>query len=245
MNTESSLRKCLSFIDCQLAHPPTQGEHRAEERRHLAVTISRQTGAGGHSVGMALAEYLQKHAPQPGSEWTLFDRNLMEKVLEDHHLPARLAQYLPEDRNSAIADVLEDLLGLHPPTYTVLRQTSETVLRLAEMGNVILVGRGAAIITRHLPQVFHVRLVGSQARRIERVMQRFSLSEKEAAEFIAKEDIGRGRYLKTFFKADIDDPLNYHLTLNTDFFTEKDAARVIGDIMISRVWAKLEQPQPA
>jgi diguanylate cyclase (GGDEF)-like protein len=45
---------------------------------------------------------------------------------------------------SEITDTLDELLGLHPPAWTLVRQMTETILHLAEMGNVILVGRGAA-----------------------------------------------------------------------------------------------------
>jgi len=41
---------------------------------------------------------------------------------------------------------------------------AETILHLAEQGNVILIGRGANLVTRELQHVFHVRLVGSQGR---------------------------------------------------------------------------------
>ena len=52
-----------------------------------AVTISRQTGSGAHVVGEELAKHLQAHSPKDAPPWTLFDRNLVEKVLEEHHLP--------------------------------------------------------------------------------------------------------------------------------------------------------------
>ena len=47
------------------------------------VTISRMTGAGGHTVASALAYYLQENTPGH-PRWTIFDQNLVEKALEDH-----------------------------------------------------------------------------------------------------------------------------------------------------------------
>ena len=58
-------------------------------------------------------------------------------------------------------------MGLHPSSWTLVQQTNATILQLAQMGNVILVGRGATVITSKLNNVFHVRLVGSLEKRIE------------------------------------------------------------------------------
>ena len=80
----------------------------------------------------------------------------MEKVLEDHSLPNRLARFMPEDRISEISDTMDELFGLHPPSWTLVRQTADTILHLAELGNVIVIGRGAAVITRKLDYVFNV-----------------------------------------------------------------------------------------
>jgi hypothetical protein len=107
-----------------------------------AVTISRQAGCGALVVAEKLAHYLQEHSPKDACPWTVFDRNLMEKVLEDHNLPTRLARFMPEDRASQIEDILADVFEVHPPAETMLHQTAETILKLATLGNVILIGRG-------------------------------------------------------------------------------------------------------
>ena len=206
------------------------GSHNGEKR--LAVTISRQTGSGGHVVAERLAEYLQAASPKQVCPWTVFDRNLVEKVLEQHHLPESLARFMAEDRISEIADTMDELFGLHPPSWTLVRQTADTILHLAELGNVILLGRGANVITARLPYVFNVRLVGSLARRIQRLEADAGLTTRAARAFIELEDRGRRRYLKKYFDKDISDPLLYHLVLNTDLVSCEQAARIIGNAVL-------------
>jgi cytidylate kinase len=75
--------------------------------------------------------------------------------------------------------------------------------------------------------VFHVRVVASLPKRIERVQKAENLSRKEAAKFIAKRDRGRGRYVKAYFHTHVDDDLHYHLVLNTDLMPPPDAAELI------------------
>src|ERR1035441_3629019 len=81
-------------------------------RVRRAVTISRQAGCGAVTVAEKLASYLQQHAPHEGVAWTIFDRELMDKVLADHNLPKYLAKFLPEDRASQIEDTLADIFGV-------------------------------------------------------------------------------------------------------------------------------------
>jgi cytidylate kinase len=230
MNAQLGLERCRAFINCQVQ--PALGGRNGEKR--LAVTISRQTGSGGHVVAERLAEYLRVAFPRGDCPWTVFDRNLVEEVLEQHHLPHRLARFMAEDRISEIADTMDELFGLHPPSWTLVRQTADTILHLAELGNVILLGRGANVITARLNYVFHARLVGSLEKRVDRLQEVSKLSAKAARAFIESEDRGRRRYLKKYFGKDIDDPLLYHLTVNTDLVSYEQAARMIGNAVLGR-----------
>ena len=234
MNVEAGLERCLSFIQCQLQPPqrPLPAYRNGAERR--AITISRQAGSGGHAVAEKLLELLPAHTPEGTCPWTVFDRNLVEKVLEDHHLPKRLARFMPEDRISEISDTMDELFGLHPPSWTLVHKTSETILHLAELGNVILIGRGAAVITRRLDYVFHVRLVGSLERRVQHILEVEHISHKAAQELVLRGDQGRRRYLRKYFNQDNDDPLLYHLIINTDQVPYEEAARMIAYAIASK-----------
>jgi len=229
MNSDHDLERCLAFINCQL-QASDNGRLAASARgQKWAVTISRQAGCRAHVMAEKLAEYLQVVAPKEDAPWTVLDRDLVENVLEEHSLPKRLAKFMPEDRTPEIEDALDDLLGVHPPSWILVRQTAETILRVAKLGNVILIGRGANITTRRLLHVLHVRLVGSLEERLERVERFEHLSRKAALDFIRRQDRGRKRYLKKYFGQNIDDPLLYHLIINTDIVSCEKAARIIAD----------------
>jgi cytidylate kinase len=234
MNTQYGLERCRTFINAQLQ---TAGKAAAAAEAGVprrAVTISRQTGSGAYSVAEKLAAFLQARSPKDACPWTVFDRNLVEKVLEDHNLPQRLAQFMPEDRVSEIADTMDELFDLHPPSWTLVRQTTDTILRLAELGNVILIGRGATFITSKFDYVFHVRLVGSLERRVKHIQEVAHLSKEDALACIRREDRGRERYLKKYFNTDLNDPLLYHLVINTDLVPYEEAARIIADAVMER-----------
>jgi cytidylate kinase len=60
------------------------------------------------------------------------------------------------------------------------------------------------------------------------------LTEKEALKYIKKEDENRKKYLKSYFHADIEDPLLYHMIVNTDLLTHKGAAYLIAEAVVQK-----------
>lgn len=234
MNAQPGLDRALSFINCQLQPAGTGQATITDGEPRRAVTISRQTGSGAHAVAEKLAALLQAHTPNDACPWTVFDRNLVTRVLQEHNLPERVARFMPEDRTSEMADTLEELFGLHPPSWLLVRKVTETILHLAELGNVILIGRGAAVVTGKLNYVFHVRLVSSLENRVQRIQELNQLTTEAARQLVQQEDRGRERYLKKHFKTDVDNPLLYHLTINTDLISHDQAARLIADAVLNR-----------
>lgn len=227
MNSPIGLERCLSFINCHLQPAKLLLKHQEQSSDLHAITISRQAGSGGHTLAEMLAHYLKAQDPETDNPWTVFDRNLVGRVLEDHHLPIRLSKFMPEDRISQITDIMDELFGLHPPSWILVRKTSQTILHLAQLGHAILIGRGANIITSKMSNVVHVRLVGSLEKRAKRLQELNRLTLREAYKLTHREDLARRRYLRQFFGKDIDDPLLYHMVINTDLISFDGAARMI------------------
>jgi cytidylate kinase len=226
MKTDPGLERCLAFINCEIKPHPVRGP---AARRYRAITISRQTGSGGHAVAEKLAEILGNHTPPGSCPWTVFDRNLVETVLKDHNLPTRLARFMPEDRISEVSDTMDELFGLHPPSWNLVRDVSDTILRLLEKASAIVIGRAGAVIAARLEHVLHVRLVGSEERRLAHLQEMTGIDHKMALEQLRREDRGRTRYVQKYFEKDVNDPLLYHIVINTDLVAYDDAAKLIAE----------------
>ncbi len=233
MSFVSSEERALAFLAAHLGASP-KGPPKARARRRPVVTVSRQTGAGGNTFGEALRTWLEENQPKGRGAWAVVDRELVDKILEDEALPERLAGWSPEDHLAGVSFVVEELLGLHRATWKPMQETTETILRVAEMGNVILVGRGANVILAHLPQAFHVRLVASVESRVANVAEARGLSKKAAKAWVEAEDKARQRFLRRYFQVDVADPLLYSLVVNTDRVPIEEAARVVGDAVLAR-----------
>lgn len=198
------------------------------------VTISYEVGAYGMSVVESLYKYLQIHESRKEVTWKVFDKNLAEKVVEDCNLKKSVLPYFSESTAPEIEDTIELMVGLHPGRSALVYKMNQTILHLAESGYVIIVGRGSNIITSKRPKGVHVRLVGSLDNRVQYFKEYFKIEEKEAKEFITKENRRRARYFRKYFDKNINDPLLYDSVINTDRLSIQDIVREIGAVVLKR-----------
>ena len=229
-----NLERCLAHINAQ-RNIPLQSPHEPGP----AITISRMCGAGGRTVASQLLDYLQPHAPL-GCQWTVYDKGLIEKVMDDHLLPRPLAERVPEGGHSLLSELLDKVRGTDVTSAKLVENIIETIRKLAESGYVILVGRAANVITADMKNVFHVRLVGSLERRIERVEEVYEMSHSAAEAYVKAQDAAKRLYLKDYFGKSIDDSQLYHLVVNTDRISYAETARLIGDAFLN--WFKVGTP---
>ncbi len=199
------------------------------------VTFGHETAAGASTVGRQLVSLLDQSFHEEGHGWIFFDKNLLAHVLASHHLPDRLADFLPEDKVSEIRSVIGELMGLHPSLWELEQKVSEAVMQLACLGHVVIAGRAAYLITRSLPGGYHVRLTASPEVRIERVRQLLHCDAAAAAAHIRETDQARRRFVRTRFGKDVDDPHLYDLVVNTDRMTPMAVARLVAEALRNRV----------
>ena len=233
MKRNLQVESCLAYLHTSSA----RGREGGTTHRGPVVTISRQCGARGTSVARQVAVILEgDKSLAKGRPWTVFDRNLLQYVIDEHQLPERTADFFHEDRNpQRIRMMIGEILGLHAGAYNTHAKTAETIRRLAEAGNIVFVGRGANFITADIRHSVHIRLVGSEAARVQHVACREGLESAKAAEMIRRVDHARDHYIRSVFRKDIADPLHYDLSINTDHFTDRAVAELIVAVLRQRI----------
>jgi cytidylate kinase len=110
---------------------------------------------------------------------------------------------------------------------------SNSIQKLAEMGNCVIVGRGANLITHKLGNGFHVRIIGTKPKRILHLQEYYGMEKKQAEEYIQSEDKARREFVKKIYGADPDDSHLYDIIINTDNISYNDAAEIIGSRVIA------------
>lgn len=217
------------------AHSQDSSLYRKSSKPGPCITISRETGAGADIVSNEIIDFFQSLNDDEEHPWAVFDKNLIEKVIEFHKLPQKFSQYFVEDKFPELKYTLDEVLGIHPHAWVFISKTSSTIHQLAQMGNVVIIGRAANIITAHMKNAFHVRLVAPLENRIRHIQEIHQKDRKSAIEFIKREDIARSNYLKKYFNKNVEDPQFYHLIINTGFVSYKKAARMIALAVIENM----------
>ena len=164
------------------------------------IAMTREMGSLGKDVAAALADQM--------------GLTVVHHELVEHHLAEKLG--VQED---AVHRYLEGEASLlerwRIDKQKLSRFTAEEILELAQKGKVIIRGWGAAGVLRHIPHVLRVRICADMGFR-ERVMtRRLGLEAADARRDIDRSDAAHAAIVRSFFGVDWQNPLIYHLVLNT------------------------------
>ena len=195
------------------------------------VTISRQSGI---ETNLLCEKLIESFSSYYSTDWVSFDKDLIRKVISDHNLPPQVQKFLSEEKVSTISQMLNELMGIHPPILKLVHKMVSTILNLAEIGNVILVGRGSNVITSHLKNTYHIRLVAPLDQRIKHLQKSRDIKKEWAKKILLRGDENRKDFLLRTFRKDIDDPLLYHSTINVSLFSFDELVNSI----VEAVWSK-------
>jgi cytidylate kinase len=234
-----SFLEALSYQD----RAPLRSEKIEDKERYPFVTISRQTGAGGHTLAQSLLDHMnQSESAAIFKGWKVFDRELVDILAKDPKLHVSLSSLLSAEYHSWLEDFLSQLVFGASSQDAVLRKMFKIIHQLARVGKVILIGRGGSCVTRRLPSGFHIRLVASHEKRVQRMTDLLHTDGKKAARYIAEQDAARRALVRKSFGADIADPLLYDAVFNTDTLSMHDMSRLVIQ-MIRRRAAALSADQ--
>ncbi len=116
------------------------------------------------------------------------------------------------------------------------RYTTEEILAIAQHGNVLIRGWGAATLLRDMPHVISVRVCASMNFRTRIMMERLRTQDAEAVrQGLERFDAAHARALRASFDVEQEDPLLYHIVLNTD--------RLPVDACVNAVCQLVEHPR--
>ena len=224
------------------------------------ITIEGRLGAGGSDLGQMVAKELDLDfvdrlmladiAKKVGSTVTA----LADQESRVPSLANRFAQAIQRMlHRSAVAGMgadpyfgpgIEQLLArpyseMEEPPHTSAEEVdeqhfidtaAEVVTDLAEIGNVVLLGRGGAAILHDTPSVLRVGVVAKMDDRVTRVQRQMRLETPKGAEsLIEHTDLAQHRYFERAFDSSPIDPFLYHFMWNTSDVSIEYAAQVTVD----------------
>ena len=222
------------------------------------VTMGGLTGGGGRLLGPAVANRLQadyvdrlilanaarhvgatvealhQREERPLTRGERFSA-ILQRILErsavagagdDPYLGAGAVAYLTQEYEELPRSTITKGHELEDDEY--IGAIRRVFTDLSATGNVVIVGRGGAIILRHVPNALRVGTVARFEDRVARVMEGERLEWEHAKKIVVDRDKARAAYFKRFFDIDNpDDPKLYHLVLNTSDMNLEYATEVV------------------
>ena len=200
----------------------------------FVITINRELGSGGRTVGRILAEklgvpYYDKALTKPLEE--KFDMSIdqierlkgnnrswwenIKRVLILGEDAANSSEYYDEEKKELIT------------SEAVLKAEKEILQSIANEESCVIAGRSAFFVTNGHQNRLNVLIQASMDHRVNRIMGKRGISEKEAKKIIKDVDETREEYLKNNAHTSRYDTRNYDLVIKMDGKTEEEAVNVI------------------
>ena len=202
----------------------------------FVITINRELGSGGRTVGRKLSEELVVDYYDKAVIKALQERyRLATEEIEglkgrSHTVWAEMKRALLGSNNEAVANYYQGSspVKTYPPTSAEMFETEQEILKsLAEEESCVVAGRSGFYVFRDHPNHLSVLIQASMPFRIERVMRKQNLSKEEARKTIEKVDKMRENYMKKYAKTSRYDTRNYDLVIKADGKTEDEIVDII------------------
>ena len=200
----------------------------------FVITINRELGSGGRTVGRILAEklgvpYYDKALTKALEEKFDLSHTEIEKLKGNNRSwweeikrvlalgegAANSSEYYDEENNRYIT------------SEAVLKAEKEILQSIADEQSCVIAGRSAFFVTSGYQNRLNILIQASMEHRVKRVMEKQNLSEKEAKKAIKMVDETREEYMKNNAHTSRYDTRNYDLVIKMDGKTEEEVANVI------------------
>ncbi|MFZ0727172.1 MAG: cytidylate kinase-like family protein [Desulfobacterales bacterium] len=198
------------------------------------ITISRQFGAGGKTVGKMIADKLG---------YTFADDDIIQMVAEAANVSPHWVESIEKEAGGKLSRVVSSMVSkrlvdrilkdergyLDERLY--LDYLVVIIAQIAEEGNVVILGRGSQYILNDHPDAYHILLLNSFENRTRFMMEHYDFSESRATQIVTREDKRRFNLYRKIGKTDYDNPALYNLVLNMARVPVTTAVKLVVDLV--------------
>lgn len=214
------------IIEEQIKRWQTDQKKKYKNPIRPVITMSRLPGAMSNALAQKLARDL---------EIDLFDHEIVEEIATNAKRSQQIVESLDEQDRGIFDEWIAVLGEDHMWAYEYLQHLTQVVGAIGAHGHAIIVGRGASYI---LPKEVCLRLlvVAPLETRIQNVMRTYKVADKEARRQVMRTEADRKAFIRKYFQADMMDPMNYDMVINTEHIDIDLAARIVTETFNSRQW---------
>ncbi len=190
------------------------------------ITISRQFGSGGRTVGKKLAEKLG---------YKYYDREILEKIAVESGFSKKYIEEIEEQSTYKglfnIGLLARDYVGKSVDDYIWEAQT-KIIKEIADSGeNAVIVGRCSDYILKDNKDTLHVFVHADIKKRKKRVRERYGDTEVSLEKRLKDKDKRRKVYYKFYTDRDWGNIENFTLTLNSGELGIENCIKTIEEVV--------------
>ncbi len=196
------------------------------------ITIGRQFGSNGRMIGEKLAELmgvkcydkqLIKEAAKQSGLWEDFLDNMDEKPTSSflYSVVMDPYSYMSFDNNTNYG------MNLNQKAFMA---TYETIKSIADRESCVIIGRCSNYVLREYEKVLSAFIYAPLEVRIDTVMKRFNLNEKQARDQIAKEDKARASYFNYYTSYKWGKNESYDILIDSSLLGPDGTAELLLDV---------------
>jgi cytidylate kinase len=203
----------------------------------FVITISREVGSGGRTIGRKLAEKLGVRFSDKDLIAALQKKlNLTADSIEElkgkkkRWLDDFIQMVAPVPMSGMLVDGDSDYISeynLSLSVNDVFEAEREILNGIADEGSCVIAGRSGFFVLKGRPNKVDILITASREKRIARIMDKQNLSRQKAEEVIDSVDKARDNYVQRYTGQSRYDARNYHIVLNMDYITEDQAVAMI------------------
>ena len=205
-----------------------------KKNEKFVITINRELGSGGRTVGRILAEklgvpYYDKAIQKPLEEKFNMSLDEIERLKGNDRSwwqEIKRVLILGEEAANAL-DYYDENKKELVTSVAVLKAEKEILHSIAVEESCVIAGRSAFFALNGYPNSLNVLIQAPMEYRLNRVMKKQGVTEKEAKKIIKEVDETREEYLRNNAHTSRYDTRNYDLVINMAGKTEEDAVKVI------------------
>jgi len=181
------------------------------------ITISRQCGCSGFTLGLLLAEILNDEAP-PGRAWKVYGREILEQLATETNLATELVEKIRARQPHLLLDFFQSFLSTNVPSGLEIRNQITSIIRgMAFEGYVIIVGQGGAGATMGIDNGLHLRMEAPEDWRTREVAKCHGCSLPRARAIIRKREAER-EYLRKIYHMRYPREPQFHIVYDQSCF---------------------------
>lgn len=202
----------------------------------FVITISREVGSGGRTVGEKLSEklnvnYVSKQLLQALEEKLSLNRDSIEQLKgsKKNWFTDLFKQVAPSPKETIkVGGYTYSRDFQDPVTLKDIYDAEVEILNaIADEGSCVIAGRSAFFVLKDRPNKVDIFITASKEHRIERIMAKQNMTREEAIKLMETIDKGRDNYVKRHTGLSRYDMRNYDLVLDMDSMTEDEAVEKI------------------